>query len=139
MLRLSKGKFPDRYPFFGHLKELSKKSDTIIWEDSKVWTGRYAIYRIVSYEKGALAALAVIGSLVAHGGNYVHGKDQYQNVHVWRFPDSCERCNGDKSVYGIQFNSPYALYYFLLIGFEMFKEDELAQELIYSILKDLGY
>ena len=86
-----------------------------------------------------MAALAIIGSMIANGDDYPHGKDSYMHVHVWRFVDSCESCNGGKSVFGIQFNTIVSLYYFLYMGFHMFSEDEIVQELTYSILKDLGY
>lgn len=135
MLKLSKGKFPNRYEFTKHL---SSKTYTIgaptVW-----YKGTEPVYRIVSNHDGAMAALAIIGSMIANGDDHPHGKDSYIFVHVWRFTDSCEKCNGGKSVFGIQFNNVISLYYFLYFGFTMFSKDEIVQELTYSILKDLGY
>jgi len=135
MLKLSKGKFPNRYEFTKHLF-----SKTYTIGAPTVWyKGTEPVYRIVSNHDGAMAALAIIGSMIANGDDHPHGKDSYRFVHVWRFPDSCEKCNGKKSIFGIQFNNVISLYYFLYFGFTMFSKDEIVQELVYSILKDLGY
>lgn len=136
MLKLKKGKFPNLIDFTDRLQSISKKS-------SKVYFGADGpLYRLVVEHDGAMAVLAIIGSMVAHNNDcktYPYMLNHFKNVHIWRFVDSCERCNGGKSRFGVQFETHHALYYFLLLGFEQFKADELVQELLYSILKDLGY
>lgn len=136
MLKLKKGKFPNLIDFTDRLQAIAKKSN-------KVYFGTDGpLYRLVLEHDGAMAVLAVIGSIVSHNDdwpNYGYISNQFKKIQIWRFVDSCERCNGGKSRFGVQFETHQALYYFLLLGFEQFKADELVQELVYSILKDLGY
>lgn len=120
--------------FFNNVRRISKKSKRVIYTGSR--DGNSALYRISSNQEGALAALAIIGSMINNQEAY-DSVGLYQHVHVWRLTDGCQMCNGTEPVYGIQFNSLFAIYYFVLVGSELFSKDRVVQDLAAHILKDL--